>query len=270
MENIINLSVFLKAAIVRNQWLTVGILITVTLAATAVLLMLVLKKDSGRKDDAADSHIGDDAGAGAGDGDYGPIIECVQRAGERHKKILFTSVKADALPVTIPINVAIGLARSGKRCLLIDLDLKRDAVAKAFEINVSQAGPSPVAVKTDFQDLWIWPGHNFTYFKQMNIKSVVQKAESQFDVILINSPSLIGNPDRKQIISSAKAAFLCAGNGSGTEELADLINSYGCKVIDRIKVKSDLRLQTSDGGQKTCERIQNSEYSSRNGRREKG
>ena len=166
---------------------------------------------------------------------YGFIAKQIKRAEKKYKSILFASVGLGSLPVTIPVNVAIRLAKDKKRCLLIDLDLRRDAIAKVFELDSNKDGLSPKAVQTEFENLWVWPGHNFAQLKQMNIKAIVQKALNRFDFILINAPSLASSLDRRQIISAAQAAFICTKSASEATKLAELMKPLNCMVIGRVQ-----------------------------------
>jgi len=167
---------------------------------------------------------------------YDSIIKLIKRNAKKHKSIIFTSMDIDSLPVTLPTNVAIKLAKSNKRCLLIDLDLKRDAIAKAFELDADKYGVHLKALKTSCENLWVLPGHSFVRSKQMNIKGIVQKAVEKFDFVLINAPALVTSPDRKLIISTAKAAFICSNKSSQTTPLDKMIKASGCKVLDIIQI----------------------------------
>ena len=69
----------------------------------------------------------------------------------------------------------------------------------------------------------------------MNVTGIVEKAEDNFDFILINAPSLVNNLDRKQIILAAHAAFICAKNTSESDKLTKLIKSLDCTIIGRIQ-----------------------------------
>jgi hypothetical protein len=170
------------------------------------------------------------------EGSYEPIVKRIRQVKRKYRSILFTSTDAEMLPVTIPVNVAIGLAKDKKRCLLIDLDLKRDAVAKVFGLNAEQSDLRAKAVQTEIENLWVWPGHYFSQSKQMNITEIAEKAEDRFDFILINAPALVHGPDYRQIILAAQAAFICAKNTSEPDKLTKLIKSLDCTIIGRIQV----------------------------------
>lgn len=168
---------------------------------------------------------------------YEIITDRIKRIQKKHKSILFAAANPASLPVTIPVNVAIQLAEANKRCLLIDLDLRRDAIAKAFEVGAehSENGLQMKAFKTGLENLWVLPAHSFTKLKQMNIKPIVTKAREKFDLILINAPYLAQSIDRKQIASAAQAALIFTESAADATNLAKLIKSSNCALIANIQ-----------------------------------
>ncbi len=66
--------------------------------------------------------------------DYRLITPRILKIKQKPGSILFAAASRNSLPITIPVNIAIQLAEDKYRCLLIDLDLKRNAIAKAFDI----------------------------------------------------------------------------------------------------------------------------------------
>lgn len=163
------------------------------------------------------------------------------------KSVLLASCSREALPVTIPVKVAIQLAMDSK-CLLIDLDVRRDAIAKAFELE-DTPNPKclrPMPYKTSFENLFIWPSHNFVRSGHMNIKQLVLAAEAKYDYVLISSPSLNMSPDRKLIAASARKSitFACTENDIGY--LRDLIGSRGGNVLANIEIVNEDEEQTFD------------------------
>jgi hypothetical protein len=200
-----------------------------------VLALIILRRRKLKKVINVSPADGGEGGDKPAEGDYEYIIKRIQ-ANKKYKSILFTSIEAGTLPVTIPVNAAIGLAKNKKRCLLIDLDLKRDAVAKAFGLDAGQSDLNIKPVQTEFENLWVWPGHYFSQSKHMNVAGIVEKAEDSFDFILINAPSLMNSPDRRQIILAAQAAFVCAKNASATDKLTELIKSLDRTITGRIQI----------------------------------
>jgi Mrp family chromosome partitioning ATPase len=201
-----------------------------------VFISFMLRRRKYKKVINVNLSAGGESGDKPAKGSYEPIINRIKQVKRKYRSILFTSTEAEALPVTIPVNVAMGLAKSKKLCLLIDLDLKRDAVAKAFGLDAEQSDLSVKAVQTEIENLWVWPGHYFTQSKQMNVMEIVEKAEDRFDFILINAPALVRGPDYRQIISAARAAFICTKNTSEIKKLAELIKPLDCTIIGHIQI----------------------------------
>ena len=142
--------------------------------------------------------------------EYELLTERILKLKGKKQTVLLAAAGTKTLPVTIPVNVAIELVGKKKRCLLIDLDLKRDAIAKALDISdkpgVSAVQPGPC--ETEFKDLVVWPAHNFARSKHMNIKALADAASEKFDLVLINAPYLDGSPDRNLIAMAADYGFI--------------------------------------------------------------
>lgn len=235
MIDILN-GILLKLGISQNQGVILCIVAGVIAIVVFVLILTILKRRKFKK--VINVTLTDDKEAGdkQPEDNYEPIIKRIKQVKKKHKSILFTSIEAGALPVTIPVNVAISLAKSRKRCLLIDLDLKRDAVAKAFGLDAGQSDLSAKPVQTEFENLWVWPGHYFSQSKHMNVTEIVERVEGRFDFILINAPSLVSSLDRKQIILAARAAFICTKDTSEMKKLAELIKPLDCTIIGHIQI----------------------------------
>ena len=156
----------------------------------------------------------------------------------KYKSILFAAAGVNCLPITIPVNIAIGLAKEGKTVLLIDLDLIRNAIAQAFDIPQDTAPQQlrPKAHKTGFKGLDVWPARNFIQSGQMNIKPLAEAAVKKFDFTLINAPYLDGSPDRVQIAATAKAAFIFTQNAEQMQRLAELLKEADCKIIGNFQI----------------------------------
>ena len=246
MYNILNQIGLLKPEVLQNRWLiSAGIAGAVVIALLASILAM-LKSRKSKETPAGFPQSGVPAGIDLAGGrktsdepareDYDFVTERIKRVRKKYKSVLFASANPGSLPITIPVNVAIGLAKTGSRTLLIDVDIRRDALAEAFELAAGKAGLQPRAIQTGFENLWLWPAHNFAQLRQMNINQIVQKALDGFDFILINAPSLPSSADCRQIVSAAQAVFICAKSSSETAELTELIKPLNCPVIGNIQI----------------------------------
>ena len=213
----------------------------VIVAAVFLLILIIFRRRKFRKIISVNFTGNAEGGNEQAKDNYESIVKRIKQVKKKYKSILFASAEQEALPVTIPVNTAIGLAKEKLRCLLIDLDLRRDAVAKVFGIDADQSGLSPRSVQTEFENLRIWPAHKFSQSKQMNIVDIVEKAldkksPQKFDFTLINAPALVGNLDRKQVIAAAQAAFVCTKDTPEREKLDKLIKPSDCRIIGSIQI----------------------------------
>ncbi|MFA5238598.1 MAG: hypothetical protein WC476_02665 [Phycisphaerae bacterium] len=234
MGNIIDKIGLSKFEILRNPWALSGIIAGAIVVF--VLLLIIIRRRKFKKVInviLTDNKEGDDKSSQE---NYEPVVKRIKKVRRKYKSILFTSVEPGILPVTIPVNAAIALAKNKKRCLLIDLDFKRDAIAQVFGLAVEQGSLRAKAVQTEIENLWVWPSYNFSQAKLMNVAEIVEKAiDNKFDFVLINAPSILNSPDRKQIISAARAAFICTKNQAERKKLTELIKPTDCTIIGHLQ-----------------------------------
>lgn len=138
------------------------------------------------------------------------------------------------LPVTLPVHLAIQLARKGK-CLLIDLDLNRDAVAKVFELERpgTGAGFHVSAAPTSIENLFVWPARHFETLRQMNLRPLLTEARKKYDYILLYAPYLTTLADRKQIAGCVKQAFVFGNRQDSGDRLISLLEMFHCRILTR-------------------------------------
>ena len=169
---------------------------------------------------------------------YTRVADVIKKGGKKCKCILFASANRKCLPVTMPVNVAVQLANAGKKCLLIDLDFTRDAIAKVFDLsnNGDQMAVCPKAIPTEVENLYVWPSYQFTKFNHMNLAFIVEKANESYDFVLLNAPSLVTSCDRNLILNSADA-ILTFSNSSISPILDKLVSRSNCRVLGEISIQ---------------------------------
>lgn len=150
------------------------------------------------------------------------------------RKVLLAAAGLDCMPVTIPIRLALNLAAGKQRCLLIDLDTRRDAIARAFEIPLKNP-PSFEPVATDVEHIHVIAAHVFANSQTMSLQTIIRSAEKRFNVILLSAPYLDGNPDRKQIAASADYTILFAETDAQIHRLESICHAAGGRIIGRYR-----------------------------------
>jgi len=123
-------------------------------------------------------------------------------AGKEEKIIVMAGASPADLPVTIPVNVAMRLAKSGKKVLLTDMDETREAIARVFNITNEQKGR---ICESCVRRLWVG------YVQTEQIKA------SNFDFVIIYAPSELAAQkisDNRSISNSA--GFIVYGNDKNT------------------------------------------------------
>lgn len=169
---------------------------------------------------------------------YDMILERIAGANGTASSILFASTDTRTMPVTIPVNTAIRLARDNRKCLLIDLDTRRDAIAAAFGIEQEKGDPKPH--KTDIENLSVWPAHYFQDLQERNLPLLVEAAEKKYDYVLISAPRLANHPQRGRIAASAQIGVLFSDNVKQASRLASLIKLSRCRLVCHIHVSDRL------------------------------
>ncbi|MHC4571763.1 MAG: FHIPEP family type III secretion protein [Planctomycetota bacterium] len=186
---------------------------------------------------------------------YDTIAELIaSKSADEAKTILIAAESIQELPVTIPVNIAIHLAQKGQKCLLIDLDLERDAISKVFDVDstdhTDKVQTKAMATTTCISNLWIWPASNFGKSDRdvdvTNINDVITTLKSHYDRLIIYAPN-VGMPasdDRDRIASRAQAAMLFGKEpgpqdkfeGSAINDFHKLLISYGCAILKPAEV----------------------------------
>jgi len=138
---------------------------------------------------------------------------------------LFAGQSKDFLPVTVPVNVAINLAQMKKRCLVIDNDFGRNAIAAVFDLDCkANAGK---AVLTD-HDFWVSPAD-----EKVPLAKKIKNAAKAFDHVLVYSPSPFVQ-DLSMLKSDClevKKIAITMGPVGPLSALLDTLEGVGFKII---------------------------------------
>ncbi|HUT30673.1 MAG TPA: FHIPEP family type III secretion protein [Sedimentisphaerales bacterium] len=173
---------------------------------------------------------------------YERIAELVKsRSSEKAKVLLMGAVFAEELPVTVPVNIAIRLAHGHQRCLLVDLDSERDALAKVFDDKSDSTARSAAGEKaTCISNLWIWPASGFGKvnggYDLLKLKNLITSVAGRYDHLIIYAPNIKPTVRWEQAASSIHLAMLFgkAGHDAADSPLGRLhrvLTDSGCDIL---------------------------------------
>jgi Mrp family chromosome partitioning ATPase len=193
---------------------------------------------------------------------YGAITELIEsKSGDDAKTILMAAESAKELPVTVPVNIAIRMARKGQRCLLIDFDLQRDAISSVFDINPKGAdytvyqGAVTAGSPTGINNLWVWSASRLTntdkdseHHEPVDIKKALASFENRYDRVVVYAPDMGRLADLDGITACVQAAMLFGGEAKLPDALGDsairdfykLLISCGCNILQPRDVFAEL------------------------------
>lgn len=146
--------------------------------------------------------------------------------------ILMASEQYDCLSVTIPVQTAMEMVRRKKKCLLMDLDLARNAVARVFELESLPGSDRPRPIQTSFKDLHIWPAAYFTGNRPIPLSRVVIAASGFYDIILIYAPVLLESPFLQTAAAVCQCALVFHPVGNRSENLRLALQKAGAILYD--------------------------------------
>jgi capsular exopolysaccharide synthesis family protein len=179
--------------------------------------------------------------------------------------ILVTSPRPKAGKTTTVANLGISLAEIGRRVLLIDGDLRRPRLGKLFGLQFASGLSDALLAEGDgtitldsvvrpctVPGLYVLPGGSepaniSKLLHSAHLDSLVERARSEYDFVLIDSPPMMGMADARLLSRNADGVILIsrAGEtspeqlGEAKERLAD----DGTPVIGTILNGCDLRIE---------------------------
>lgn len=143
--------------------------------------------------------------------------------------ILLIGQNVMQLPVTVAVELALNIIEVSKKCLLIDMDPVRQAVAAAFDID--SASMQAKAVPTEIENLWITPASENG--QNINLVRKVAKALQIFDYVVIYAPnaSMVSVQQQLTEIEGTAVIFGADTEQNSLAEFIKLLNLHGCRTV---------------------------------------
>lgn len=169
--------------------------------------------------------------------------------GEGHKVIQITSPNMGDGKTTLSTNLAVSIAQSGKRIVLIDADFRRPRINKVFglsnDIGFTTVLTGQCELREAIQQTMIpglmlltcgpIPPNPAELLTSLRFKELIDELREQFDFVLIDTPPLLVVTDPCVVAPRVDGVLLTirvAKNGRPVAERArDVLNSLGANVL---------------------------------------
>lgn len=173
-------------------------------------------------------------------------------AEEDVKTILLTSVGPAEGKTTTVSNLAVTMAQSGKRVLLIDADLRRPSIAKVFalpkgngltNVLVQNKRVEECILKTEVENLYILqsgpiPPNPAELLQSSKMKTMLDELKLVFDIVLLDTPPVIAVSDAQILSTLVNGVVFVFAYKSTPKNLIvkakEAIDKVGGKVIGAI------------------------------------
>ncbi len=165
------------------------------------------------------------------------------------RSVVFTSAIPHEGKSTVVANLAIAIAKSGRRVIAVDCDFRRPTLDKLFDIRnevglvhllQGEIQPVNVMTKTDYPELYVIPtGHPLPanpaeLLMSLPLAKVLEELLKHADIVLIDAPALGPVTDAAVIAPLVDAAVLVVGRGRVKE--ADVQLAY--RRLTQVKAKN--------------------------------
>jgi hypothetical protein len=149
--------------------------------------------------------------------------------GDKEKAvILLVSQSIAYLPVTIAVELVINIIKLRKKCLLIDMDPTRNAVATAFDIDSTLMQGK--AVPTGIENLWISPADDPDSSVAIKLSRKVANALKVFDYVVIYLPNFSTETMQQFVDISGSAVIFGVDEASSFEQLPKTLVDRGFRI----------------------------------------
>ena len=174
------------------------------------------------------------------------------------RSLLVSSAQPGEGKTTVSANLAISLAQLGQRVLLIDGDLRRPSVHRAFRIQDSLGVVSYLTGQQDWRaavekmplaglDVLVCgpvPPNPAELLSSGRMQTLVQEALEEYKFVVLDSPPLLNVSDSRILATLVEGVVLVVKGGETPRELAQRAHAYisdvGARVIGAVLNNIDL------------------------------
>lgn len=140
----------------------------------------------------------------------------------KQKVLLVSSVEENEGKSTVASNIALAMAQNGKKVVLVDLDLRRPAIHKIFEIvNKEKSGfwREELSISKDHtMQLFLnrkVADNPAIFMKEKKIGTLLERCREQADIIIVDSPPMNAVADTELVLAYVDASVLVVRKDRG-------------------------------------------------------
>lgn len=173
------------------------------------------------------------------------------------KTIVITSTGPSEGKTTTSCNLAITIAQSGKRTILLDCDMRNPKIHKVFELS-NQSGISDVLIgeinfyeavsKTEIENLYVLPSgtrppNPAELLSSEKMKKFLESLKETYDYIIIDTPPIIIVTDAQILSKYADGCLLVVASAEADKSAAirakELMEKVDAKILGVVLNKLD-------------------------------
>jgi hypothetical protein len=160
---------------------------------------------------------------------YDDIARRIEALPIEQKPVLFAAENIADMPVTVAVNVAIRISKNKRRCLLIDADTGRNAIAKVFEMEPGRMQDEPA--DSCIENLSIWANVDLAEGDSQYLEKRIKKFASQYDRIIIYAPNMSSLPKRETLFDLAANAIVFKTDSRDDNQVCKLLKESNCQLL---------------------------------------
>ena len=160
---------------------------------------------------------------------YNDIAARIGNLPIERKPVLFAAESTELLPVTVAVNAAIRITKNNQRCLLIDADVDRNAIAKVFERRPEQIQDKPT--DTCIKNLAIWSVKDLLRQDSRSPRETVKTIAGQYDRVIIYAPNINSSAGSEILFDVAADAIVFTAEDGDDDGLCRLLKKSQCQLL---------------------------------------
>lgn len=197
--------------------------------------------------------------------DYSPLKEAFSAlrtsmlydlSGEERRTLLVTSSQPNEGKTTVSVNLAISLARLGRRVLLVDADIRRPSVHRAFSMESGYGLSEYLAGHEDWTELVrpgsvpgldvLQAGHDgrspADNLSSERTRMLLEEAQKKYDFVLLDAPALfLAAPDARILSHLVDGVVLVVRKGVATREVVHQLVAQVENLVGVVLNDMDMR-----------------------------